>query len=495
MPATTRPAKPHPQKTYAQCVVTLDRFLEMLDNQSWTTPRRQKGLARQRHQLLATLKTLLVWHRPDLAEDRGIGWPYHALALRSEPLHALVKDHPDSGIRAHAHLFLALLPFPGQWQWLLSAEKDLAGNPELGAYLEAETDRIRRKWAGKNQRLFRLRHFCQILKRPRPPQEKGVLRIFSLPYLMANPRLVKDLSQNYLFFVEPPSGIVFRHTWLRVFSRLCQPTLFGMGSQEDRSFLNTQPNIRTTHLAHGEFLPSTPFYIPANPPRYDFAFNGTFDGRPGKRHSLMLDLMQHPLLHNRTTLFLGRGSQQSVMAFQQEIESKGLTSRATVVDNIKRTEVPAYLAQCRVGVHLSLYENVCRAVFEFWRAGLPCVTSTAMAGTRWDRFNTATGLVVPDRDLPVALLRAVQHRGRFSPRRWLTRTTGSDHATRQLNEILKAQFLSLGYPWSENIFQLSSSGANRYAQNGDYEQCQPDYRRLVETFQTFLPRDLELVVE
>ena len=86
-----------------------------------------------------------------------------------------------------------------------------------------------------------LLHFCQILKKPCVPDEKGVLRIFSLPYLFAKPGLMKALNYLYFLYVEPPWGVLFRQAWLRPFVTLDDPTLFGLGGEEDSAFLRSQP--------------------------------------------------------------------------------------------------------------------------------------------------------------------------------------------------------------------------------------------------------------
>jgi hypothetical protein len=48
--------------------------------------------------------------------------------------------------------------------------------------------------------------------------------------------------------------------------------------------------------------------------------------------------------------------------------------------NLLRREVPAALRSARLGVQVSLHENGCRSVYEYFRADSPCVAATSMAG-------------------------------------------------------------------------------------------------------------------
>jgi glycosyltransferase involved in cell wall biosynthesis len=211
-------------------------------------------------------------------------------------------------------------------------------------------------------------------------------------------------------------------------------------------------------------------------------FNATFDDMPRKRHAYMLELLQHPLLNQTTALFIGRGERGNVDAFKRQLQSAGLSSRVTVKDNLLRQEVPAHLAQCKVGVQISLHENGCRSIYEFLRSNLPCVISTSMAGVNPVIINSQTGIAAPDRDLARAISKALQEREKFTARDWFLMHSGSTNSSRLLNGQLKAIFIERGYLWQEDILPLGSSGANRYVGNAHYAHMRSEFEKLLKIF-------------
>ena len=329
-----------------------------------------------------------------------------------------------------------------------------------------------------------LRHFCQILKKPGLPDAKGILRIFSLPYLFVNPELLKVLNRLYFLYVEPPWGVLFRHAWLRPFAGLDDPTLFGLNGEEDAAFLRSQPGILTTSLAHADFLEDDTSLDFDKEKHFDIVFNSTFDDMPRKRHAVMLELLQHPLLRRTTALFIGTGEPGNVDAFKQQVQAAGLSKRVTVRDNLLRRNVPGHLAQCKIGVQISLHENGCRSIYEFLRSDLPCVISTAMAGVNPAIINSHTGIAAPDRDLARAILQALEERQKFGPRHWFLTHSGSTNSSRMLNNQLMDIFLERGYSWQEDIVPLASSGVNRYTDNTHYERFRPQFEELLKIFQS-----------
>jgi hypothetical protein len=254
----------------------------------------------------------------------------------------------------------------------------------------------------------------------------------------------------------------------------------GIASPEDGAFLQHQASVEVVPLAHGDFLNDGPAPRIGEPKDCDIVFNATFDDMPRKRHELMLELLRHPLLSKARALFLGRGSEENVAALGRRLQQRGLEDRVTIVANVRREEVPGYLAKCRMGVHLSLYENACRSIYEFFREDLPCVISSSMAGMNPDIFNDQTGAAVRDDDLPQAIASTLQHAERFTPRRWFVEQCGSRHSSRRLNEVFRTLFARWGYEWHADIVPLSSSGANRYAEDADYRCFRDDFAWLLD---------------
>lgn len=440
-----------------------------------------------RRRLGEALADLLLNHRPFLEAATGLAWPYRELEKRLPVLEWQAEGGGTAAIRREARLFLALLPFPGQWRWLSRVVGEMAEEPEVKAFLLTERKKIGDKIQRKG-RQFRLRNICQILKRPNLPEEKGILRIFSLPYLFADENLLNQLNRSYLLYIEPPWGVLARHAWLRVFARMADPAIFGVGGEEDAAFLADQGGIITTRLAHGDFLEEEP-PSPERDKEFDLVFNATFEEMERKRHRFMLDLLGRPPLDRLTALFIGRGSEARVETFRSWVGERGLGGRVEVLVNLRRSEVPAQLARCRVGVLTSQNENGCRCIYEYFRADLPCVVTSSMAGFNFDLINRENGIVASDAALPGAILEALSRRD-FSPRAWFLGHSGSRLSSQKLNREMQALFSRLGYAWREDIVPLGSSGATRYVEEAHAQAFAGDFVRLLEMVQPYLPVEL-----
>jgi hypothetical protein len=458
-----------------EAIATIDKFFSLIDSGDLFTESDPLFHRKLRSDVLAALSYLLYWGRHILEETRGLSWPYDGLQKRYHILKELAEGEKNSSLQRQALFFLALLPFPRQWSNLFKVEELYRDDVEIREFLSEEKQKVSDRLQKKVQKVYKLRHFCQVLKAPGKENEKGVLRIFALPYLMANYKLFHQLNCRYILYVEPPWGVVFRHTWLRNLSTAADACVFGVGSADDILFLNSQPQIVPTPLAHGDYLSENDAVVLDQRKEYDLVFNGTYDDMPRKRHELMLELLQHQLLIDKRSLFLGRGREENVEQFKSLVSRVGLEDRVTVMANILRQDVPSQLARCIMGVHLSLNENGCRSLYEYFRSDLPCVISSSMPGTHLDIFNAQTGLAVTDNELPEAISFVLTHRDRFAPRRWFLENSGSLKSSQKLNRFLKQLFKKLGYQWQTDIVPLLSGGPNRYANPSDCERFKQEF--------------------
>ncbi|MBN1930828.1 MAG: glycosyltransferase [Desulfobacterales bacterium] len=483
------------EQSHFELLDILEQFFFLIDSGRLFETTDPVYYQKLRKRILNAFAQLLVWQRPLLEGTRGFYWPYEALEKRLDFFKDIVSKSKHSFVSKQAQLFLALLPFPGQWDQLRKAQSDLINYSEIRKFFKIENRKIQNKLSEKIQKQFKLRHFCQILKKPKMPYEKGVLRIFSLPYIFFNYKLLKDLSRYYFFYIEPPMGVIFRHTWLRVFSTSEDPCLFGVGGKEDEMFLKGQQGIITTRLAHGDFLSNDAPIDVGKEKLFDMVFNATFDDMPRKRHMLMLTLLQHPLLGHCRALFLGRGTETNVKIFKEKIQQAGLAKRVRVLANLRREDVPKYLAQSKIGVHLSLYENACRSIYEYFRSDLPCVISSSMAGMNLEIFNSQTGMTAIEKDLPKAISKVLCNRNQYTPRSWFLANSGSLNSSRKLNDQIRSIFKSQGYEWTEDIVPLTSSGASRYINIDQYEAFRLEFEELLKIFHQNVQLPINLTVD
>ncbi len=478
---------------YAKQLALLEHFFASVHNN--TLPALSSdALNEMRSGVRLALNELLVWGRPYLVKNHGLQWPYDQCLFAAPRFERMYHQEDDESAQKQALLFLSFLPVPNQWHWLAKAIDTLANEPEIRDFLRTEQLTIQSKLTTKPQTTFKLRHFVQILKSPRLPHEKGILRIFSLPYLFLDKQLLKTISDHYVFFLEPPMGVIFRHSWWRIFTEFEDPCIFGLGGEEDRNFIAGQANTHHLPLAHGDFLA----YAAPGPSvnkDFDIVFNATFDDIPRKRHEFMLELLKHQCLSTEKALFLGRGSPANVESFKNMVEQQGLADRVTILSNVRRQDMPSYLARCKMGVHLSLYENACRCIYEYFRADIPCVVSSATAGLDALLFNSETGHVCDDDRLAEMIAQVLDHRASYSPRKWFLIHTGSRNASQILNDNLKDFFTDHGYAWRNDIVPLDSSGASRYLTKADYQQFLPEFHQLLAWLKPTVSPSINLIVD
>jgi hypothetical protein len=463
------------QEKALESIDTVERFFALVDSARLFAHRDPLFYRKLRQDVLAAISYLLFWGRSTLEVARGLNWPYHGLRQRYEIFKELVLGKEPDDLCQQALFFLAFLPFPQQWSWLFEVENLYPEHEEVKDFLSEERKKGLERLTRKPQKKYRVRNFCQVLKAPGGEDEKGVARIFSMPYLLDSLSHLRALSRRFILIVEPPWGVVFRHTWLRKFSVLGDPTVFGVNAPEDLEFLGNQPGTEPFGLAHGDYLDER---FEATVPQvrdFDLVFNATFDEQERKRHELMLELLNHRLLNDVRTLFLGRGQEKNVEHLRNTIRRAGLQDRVAIKANILREHVPAQLSRCKMGVHLSLNENGCRCIYEYFRSDLPCVISSSMAGTNLDIFNPQTGMAVPDQQLPEAISFVLDHLDQFTPRRWFLENSGSSNSTPRLNRFLKKLFDRLGYQWRTDIVPLISSGPARYANPADYHLFREEF--------------------
>ena len=461
-------------------VETLEAFLEAIDSGALFNISDPSVFREIRKTIAEVFVQLLVWQRPRLEESRPLSWPYEALRERKSIFENLYEKETGEDFARQTALFLSLLPFPDQWQWLFKVVREFRADSEVHDFLTVERGKIEEKINRKRQKKYKLHNFCQILKNPRLPREKGIIRIFALGYLFTQPRLLRELSNRYFIYIEPAAGVFFRHTWWRFLTILDDPCLIGVAGGEDRAYLNSQSGILTTHLAHSDFIEDDESDDSEHRKKYDIVFNGTYDEMDRKRQLFMLSLLKHPLLRDKTALFMGRGNKSNVERFKHQVRGDHMGHRVAVKANLHRKAVPEYLAECRVGVHLALHENGPRCIYEFFRADIPCVISACTAGVNFEHFNSRTGVVAKDKDLPQAIYDTLQSRQKFAPRKWLLEQSGSLNSSRILNHRFQEIFQDRGYDWTEDIVPLGSSGANRYVESGHYDYFKPEFEHLFE---------------
>lgn len=471
---------PHSVSEFGKDLDLLSMFFNQVKERHLLENQNPEHHQKLRQDVRASLHRLVDFGRPILAVQQKMLWPYQALIDHEKYFHETLND--TAFLKDQALRYLTLLPFPGQWQRLLEAERVIGSDPEMDRFFRSELTILNRKVKKKQQKTYLVHHMCQVLKTPNLPKEKGILRVFALPYLWIDQDLLKALSERYVLYVEPSAGIHLRFAWMRNFTKLEDPVVIGAAAEEDRMFLKTQKGIIVTHLCHGDYVDPELVTPVQRDKDFDMVFNSTFDDIPLKRHELLLKCLGAPRLKNSTALFIGRGNDENLRQFEKMTQQYGVTERVTVKANIKRTDVHQFLARCKIGIHLCLHENGCRSVAEFICAGLPCVASELTSGLPNGMINPETGKIANDQNLETAIADTLQQWHTYNVRDWFLNHSGSINKSRELNKVFKQLFKTLGYEWKTDIAPLDSSGVNRYFKKQDLETFMPEFEQIYQIF-------------
>ena len=123
----------------------LEKLFELVDNGTLFDSTDPIYFRRLRDDICDALVELLVWRRPFLEASRGLNWPYEAFRKRISFFETSAQEKTTDFTRRQACLFLARLPFPGQWKWLTWAQHNFGTDREIKALLKLEYQRIERK--------------------------------------------------------------------------------------------------------------------------------------------------------------------------------------------------------------------------------------------------------------------------------------------------------------------------------------------------------------
>jgi glycosyltransferase involved in cell wall biosynthesis len=128
-----------------------------------------------------------------------------------------------------------------------------------------------------------------------------------------------------------------------------------------------------------------------------------------------------------------------------------------IVENLPQTEVAACLTQCKVFVFLSRKEGDNKALVEAMLAGVPVI-------------------VYDDEQLPEKILYMLDHCDEFTPRSWALEHTGSETATRILNEVIRRTVAEAGGRYSRTIVEKTNSPNLTYKDPGVRRKFDSDYQ-------------------
>ena len=161
----------------------------------------------------------------------------------------------------------------------------------------------------------------------------------------------------------------------------------------------------------------------------------------------------------------------------------GIRDQVETHERISQPQVHALLCRSKVHVLWSRRECANRAIVEAMMADVPVIVREGLTfGYRYPYVNEQTGRFVPEAGLADAILTVIDTRASFSPREWVLQNMTCIHATRILEDNLKASRRQRGEPWTGNlVVKTSTLDTQLYYNPDDRRRFDSDYAFLEST--------------
>ena len=147
----------------------------------------------------------------------------------------------------------------------------------------------------------------------------------------------------------------------------------------------------------------------------------------------------------------------------------------TIEEQVPHSELAKLLQQCKVFLFLSKKEGDNKALVEAMFADVPAIVYERTIGGASSRINAATGVLASDKDLPAAIRYMLDHRDQFAPRRWALEHTGSEVATRVVDDALRAAATRSGQAYTTAIVEKINAPNLAYREPSSRARFQADY--------------------
>jgi Glycosyl transferases group 1 len=316
-----------------------------------------------------------------------------------------------------------------------------------------------------------------VLKR-RTQNEKGVIllkyvRTFDAVISMLD---LRRLMQHYMFVLEPCwSG--YCDPSLLMFIAAGQPVVVQCFTEEDVNFVtDIGTPLVPVRLGPADWVNADlfkPRALESKP--YDLVMVANWGGH--KRHAQLFKAMAQ--LKDRPVRALLVGfpwSGRTADDIRREAAAmKNERVHVDVVENVPAAQVADYVSQCKVFVFLSRKEGDNKALVEAMFTDVPAIVFDGTVGGASSRINASTGVFSSDADLAPTIVRMLDRYREFSPRKWALEHSGSENATRILNEVLRRIVVAAGGQYTENIVEKTNSPNLTYKDAAARARFKADY--------------------
>jgi hypothetical protein len=151
-----------------------------------------------------------------------------------------------------------------------------------------------------------------------------------------------------------------------------------------------------------------------------------------------------------------------------------------IVENLPARDVVARVSQCKVFVFLSRKEGDNKALVESMFLDVPAIVYEQTIGGATSRINPATGVFASDDQLADKIRYMLDHHDEFAPRKWALAHSGSNVATRLLDETIRRVVVDAGGRYTHSIVEKTNSPNLAYKDPTARARFEADYAYILQ---------------
>jgi glycosyltransferase involved in cell wall biosynthesis len=287
------------------------------------------------------------------------------------------------------------------------------------------------------------------------------------------------LVQEYVVVLEP-SNWGYQEAHFLLYQGSDASVLVECARTEDVRYIQSlDSNLFPVQIGDGEWV-DPDLFAPRRrgDASFDVVMVGAWD--PLKRHEVLFRALAQLKRQGRrlTAALIGYPLSWSRRHIEALTRRYGVDRDCTIFERIPHQDVARIVAESGVAVLLSLQEGSNRSVYECLFADTPVIVHRHHRGINLNDIEDVVGVLCTDSELPAALLRVLDQRDRFAPRRISLQKFGYRNATRRLNQSLAGLEVRSGRPWTTHIVAKKSAPNVMYADAGRHEDFVAEYHRL-----------------
>jgi glycosyltransferase involved in cell wall biosynthesis len=321
-----------------------------------------------------------------------------------------------------------------------------------------------------------------VLKAPGPNGEKGVLYCsfeYNWMRLVAHHDAAAVLRDYYL--VGATSGARNDYASMMAFAGLSEDPLFiGISNVDDLEPLGIlRPVVEPVSIMAGDWI--NPDYFSPKPYRdrtIDILMVAAWSEL--KRHWLLFEALRD-MPRNLRVVLVGRNDVgRTEREIKEEARAFGVQQDLELHTNLEVEEVYALQCDARISTIFTKREGSCVAVPESLFAGAPvAMMEEAYIGSK-AYINHRTGILARRSGLAKQLQRFLEESERYTPREWAIQNISCFITSQRLNDLLRAQALRTGRPWTTDIAPMCWRYVPAYVRPEDKLRLAPAVEELVQ---------------